>query len=71
MDVNVPDNDPAYIKGITGEWVKILKKPDLVEVRNRLKDIYAKGIRSIAICLMHSYTYPGITIILSPNRLYG
>ena len=32
---------------------------DLPKVENDLKQVYATGIRSVAICLMHSFTYPG------------
>ncbi|KAJ3051785.1 hypothetical protein HK097_007188, partial [Rhizophlyctis rosea] len=58
MNVRVPNNDPTYVKGITGEWVHILQKPDLSKVEHDLRSVYASGIRSVAICLMHSFTYP-------------
>ncbi|KAJ3403699.1 hypothetical protein HDV05_007664, partial [Chytridiales sp. JEL 0842] len=58
MAVDIPEGDPAYVKGITGEWVKILQKPDLSKVETDLRKIYDSGIKSVAICLMHSYTYP-------------
>ncbi|KAI9353888.1 Hydantoinase/oxoprolinase-domain-containing protein [Obelidium mucronatum] len=54
---DIPKGDENYAKGVTGEWVKILKKPDLVHVENTLKAVYKSGIRSIAICLMHSFTF--------------
>ncbi|KAJ3071522.1 hypothetical protein HDU98_005187 [Podochytrium sp. JEL0797] len=47
----------GFVKGVTGEWVRVLKKIDLEEVEKSLKEVLASGIRSIAICLMHSYTF--------------
>ncbi|KAI8808820.1 Hydantoinase B/oxoprolinase-domain-containing protein [Cladochytrium replicatum] len=58
MNVFIPKGDPSYVKGITDEWVRVLKAPDLQVVEKQLKESYAKGIRSVAICLMHSFTYP-------------
>ncbi|KAL5530683.1 hypothetical protein ACEPAF_6941 [Sanghuangporus sanghuang] len=46
------------VRGISGEAVRILKKPDPEQVRTDLKNIYDKGYRSIAIILVHSYTFP-------------
>ncbi|PVV00368.1 hypothetical protein BB560_005254 [Smittium megazygosporum] len=46
------------IKGISGEYVRILKHLDLDRIEKQLLEPYNKGIRSIAICFLHSYTYP-------------
>ncbi|KAJ3360425.1 hypothetical protein GGF31_003243 [Allomyces arbusculus] len=46
------------VTGVTGELVRIHQKPDLAAVRAQLQDVYAQGYRSVAICLLHSYTYP-------------
>lgn len=32
---------------------------DLQAVKNDLQALYDNGLRSIAVCLMHSYTFPG------------
>lgn len=50
-------SDPALVKGITGEIVRILKPIDLEAARKDLQDVYDEGFRSIAVCLMHSYTF--------------
>lgn len=47
---------PPEAKGITGEWCRILKPLDEKKLRVDLQRVYDKGIRSLAICLMHSYT---------------
>ncbi|KAI8849024.1 Hydantoinase B/oxoprolinase-domain-containing protein [Chytridium lagenaria] len=57
-DIAVPEGDPSYVKGMTGEWVRILKKPDLSKAETELRALKESGIKSLAICLMHSYTFP-------------
>ncbi|EKM76326.1 hypothetical protein AGABI1DRAFT_78768, partial [Agaricus bisporus var. burnettii JB137-S8] len=46
------------IRGISGEAVRIMKKPDMKAVEKDLRDLYSEGYRSIAIVLVHSYTFP-------------
>lgn len=46
------------VVGKSGEIVRVLKAPDLDEVRASLKLIYDSGIRSIAVAFVHAYTYP-------------
>lgn len=46
------------VRGISGEAVRILKRPDLDLVRHDLKRLYDAGYRSLAIVLVHSYTFP-------------
>ncbi|KAK9768415.1 hypothetical protein K7432_000959 [Basidiobolus ranarum] len=55
---NVDVNDSNVVKGISGEYVRVLKKPDMNKVKEDLTDLYKEGYRSIAVCTMHSYTYP-------------
>ncbi|RPB29596.1 putative 5-oxo-L-prolinase [Terfezia boudieri ATCC MYA-4762] len=56
-DVEVA-KDENLVKGLSGEAVRILKRPEESQVRESLKELYEKGFRSIAVALMHSYTYP-------------
>ncbi|KAI8924480.1 Hydantoinase B/oxoprolinase-domain-containing protein [Entophlyctis helioformis] len=58
MAVDVPKDDPSYVKGVTGEWVHILKRPDTAMLEEPLKALIRDGIKSIAICLIHSFTFP-------------
>ncbi|KAL5364572.1 Hydantoinase B/oxoprolinase-domain-containing protein [Aspergillus floccosus] len=51
-----PDVD--LVRGLSSEAVRILKRPSEGIVREQLQKIYAAGIRSIAVCLMHGYTFP-------------
>ncbi|CAA7266697.1 unnamed protein product [Cyclocybe aegerita] len=46
------------VKGLSGEAVRIMKKPDVAAVKQDLERLYAEGFRSLAIVLVHSYTYP-------------
>jgi 5-oxoprolinase (ATP-hydrolysing) len=50
--------DKELVRGLSGETVRVMRRPDQSEVRNQLKQIYYKGIKSIAVCLMHGYTFP-------------
>lgn len=52
------DSDPALVRGVSGEVVRVLRKPDLAVVKQQITDIYKKGFRSICICFIHSYTFP-------------
>ncbi|KAJ1323033.1 Hydantoinase/oxoprolinase N-terminal region [Microdochium nivale] len=50
--------DPNLVMGQTGEVVRILKRPDLDSVRRNLELLKTKDIVNVAICFMHSYTFP-------------
>ncbi|RDX50719.1 5-oxoprolinase [Lentinus brumalis] len=45
-------------QGLSGEAVRIMRRPDMVKVREDLEKLYDDGYRSIAIVFCHSYTYP-------------
>ncbi|EGO61350.1 5-oxoprolinase [Neurospora tetrasperma FGSC 2508] len=46
------------VMGLSGEAVRILQRPEKETIRAKLQEIYDSGIRSIAVCLMHAYTFP-------------
>ncbi|KAI5926966.1 5-oxoprolinase [Camillea tinctor] len=46
------------VMGLSGEAVRILQRPEESGIREQLKRIYDEGIKSIAVCLMHGYTFP-------------
>ncbi|KAK3717959.1 hypothetical protein LTR37_005385 [Vermiconidia calcicola] len=50
--------DAKLVKGLSGETVRILKKPQEQRIREQLQETYDSGFRSVAVCLMHGYTYP-------------
>ena len=51
-------NDPNLVKGQSSEIVRILQRPDEAKIKGQLQALYDEGIKSIAVCLMHSYTFP-------------
>ncbi|PGH05604.1 hypothetical protein AJ79_06771 [Helicocarpus griseus UAMH5409] len=53
------DSDPALTRGLSGEVVRILDRLDEEKTRQDLQMLYDKGYRSVAVCLVHSYTYQG------------
>lgn len=63
LRVSLP-NGTDLVRGVSGEIVKILKTVNENEVRSMLQLLYNKGIRSIAVCLIHSYTYPDHELII-------
>lgn len=46
------------VRGLSSEAVRILKHPSEKDITPQLQRLYDKGIRSIAVCLMHGYTFP-------------
>lgn len=46
------------VRGLSGETVRILKRAKEEDVRTKLQHVFDEGIRSIAVCLMHGYTFP-------------
>ncbi|KAJ4371203.1 hypothetical protein N0V83_004419 [Neocucurbitaria cava] len=49
--------DPELVTGITGETIRILKKPNTEDVTSQLQGLWDLGYRSLAIVFVHSYTY--------------
>ncbi|KAM9930369.1 hypothetical protein OXX80_009408, partial [Metschnikowia pulcherrima] len=52
------DNGTDLVRGLSSEIVRVLKKPDVDQIRTALQVLYNSGIRSVGVCLMHAYTYP-------------
>jgi len=50
--------DVDLVRGLSGEAVRILQRPDEDQIRAQLQKVKDSGIKSIAVCLMHGYTYP-------------
>ncbi|EEH17141.2 hypothetical protein PABG_07228 [Paracoccidioides brasiliensis Pb03] len=46
------------VRGVSSEAVRILQRPSESAVRAQLQALYDEGFRSIAVCLMHGYTFP-------------
>jgi 5-oxoprolinase (ATP-hydrolysing) len=50
-------SDPALVKGLSGEIVRVIKAPDYNKVRKDLSRLWDSGYRSVAVAMMHSYTF--------------
>ena len=46
------------VRGLSGEAVRILQRPDHETIRKQLQQVFDSGLKSIAVCLMHGYTFP-------------
>lgn len=46
------------VQGLSGEAVRIMRKPDEKQVEEDLKKLYEEGYRSLAVVFIHSYTFP-------------
>jgi 5-oxoprolinase (ATP-hydrolysing) len=55
-DSSYPEEDVVTCR--SQDHVFIEKAVDINEVTSKLRDIYESGIRSIAVCFLHSYAYP-------------
>lgn len=54
-----PMNDDLLKIGETGDLVRVLKKPNYLEIEKRLLALYEEGqVTCIALCLLHSYIFP-------------
>jgi 5-oxoprolinase (ATP-hydrolysing) len=51
------DSDPSLITGLAGEAVRIITVPDYDKVKTDLSALWDEGYRSLAIAMMHSYTF--------------
>jgi 5-oxoprolinase (ATP-hydrolysing) len=46
------------VMGMSGEAVRVLRRPEEAGIREQLQSVFEKGVRSVAVCLMHGYTFP-------------
>ncbi|KAK6605128.1 hydantoinase B/oxoprolinase [Botrytis cinerea] len=50
--------DQDLVRGLSSEAVRILQRPEEQTIRSQLQEVFDKGIKSVAVCLMHGYTFP-------------
>lgn len=58
QNVKTETNGADLVTGTSGETVRILQKPNVESITSTLSLLYASGIRSIGVALLHSYTFP-------------
>lgn len=51
-------SDASIVRGITGDFIRVLKEPDPDAIKTQLQSLWNEGFRSIAVALLHSYVYP-------------
>ncbi|TYJ54879.1 hypothetical protein B9479_004471 [Cryptococcus floricola] len=52
------DDPGRVVLGVSGEAVRVLQELDEKQIERDLKEIHARGIDSLAVVLLHSYTFP-------------
>ncbi|XP_065852183.1 5-oxoprolinase 1 [Euphorbia lathyris] len=52
------DSSSLVVKGISGELVRVVKPLDEEALKPLLKGLLERGIRCLAVVLLHSYTFP-------------
>ncbi|KAI0173536.1 Hydantoinase B/oxoprolinase-domain-containing protein [Hypoxylon sp. FL1284] len=52
------ESDSALRVGQSGDIIRILEPLNVESTRKSLQELFDKGIRSISICLAHSYSFP-------------
>ncbi|GKT49554.1 uncharacterized protein ColSpa_09735 [Colletotrichum spaethianum] len=58
IKTNPTPDDTQLVTAVTGETIRVLKRPDLTAIKTQLEKIRDQGFRSIAIVFIHSYAYP-------------
>jgi 5-oxoprolinase (ATP-hydrolysing) len=56
IDPDAENSD--LVRGLSSEAVRILQTPSEEVVKKQLEALHEEGFRSIAVCLMHGYTFP-------------
>ncbi|KAG7755314.1 hypothetical protein KL947_004160 [Ogataea haglerorum] len=51
-------NGEDLVEGLSKETVRVLKRPDPETIKTHLQLIFDMGIKSLAVCFLHSYTFP-------------
>ncbi|KAI9035889.1 uncharacterized protein KD926_002643 [Aspergillus affinis] len=62
---NAEHKDADVVTGVSGEKVRIIQKLDTTTVAETLQQVYDQGFRSVAICLLHSYTFPDHEMVIA------
>ena len=57
-EVNDSTAKEGLVRGLSSEAVRILKRPSEDQIKTQLQELLDDGFRSIAVCLVHGYTFP-------------
>lgn len=58
LKISTDESRTDIVKGLSGETVQIMQKPNLGTIRKDLQKLYDDGFRSMAVVFIHSYTFP-------------
>ncbi|KAJ5041042.1 uncharacterized protein L3040_005599 [Drepanopeziza brunnea f. sp. 'multigermtubi'] len=50
-------SEKDLVKGLSSEAVRILQRPVKEKIQSQLQEVWDRGVKSIAVCLMHGYTF--------------
>lgn len=53
-----PSSDDSLHLGLSGEVVRVIKRPDMEAVKASLEALWEEGFRSLSVVFLHSYIYP-------------
>ena len=56
--MNEDSRKDDLVRGVSSEAIRVLKRPSAEVVKHQLQELYDSGFRSIAVCLVHGYTFP-------------
>ncbi|CAN1135282.1 5-oxoprolinase 1 [Linum perenne] len=59
----------SVVKGVSGEFVRVVRPLDEAALEPLLKPLLEKGIRCLAVVLLHSYTFPEHELLLAKVAL--
>lgn len=56
--IHCKDSTSSWVKGLTGDYIEVLREPDYDAIKEELRKIRnEKNINSVAIVLMHAYSF--------------
>ncbi|KAF8509875.1 Hydantoinase/oxoprolinase-domain-containing protein [Hysterangium stoloniferum] len=61
---NVAEGPGEVVRGLSGEAVRIMRKPDVSAITASLQELRSQGYAGIAVVLAHSYTYPDHELLI-------
>ena len=61
-------SDPALVRGLNGQILRVVKALDKEKVYSDLERLYKEGFRSICVCLAHSYTFQGPSAVFYSRK---
>ncbi|KAI0498683.1 hypothetical protein KFK09_019573 [Dendrobium nobile] len=62
-------SSPLVVEGVSGELIRVSKPLDIEALKPLLKGLLSKGIKCLAVVLLHSYTYPQHEIMIEKLAL--